>query len=219
LNDALKSSLTLLPSTGKADLRSLADLGIAVHPENRNPATRPDDEFHYVDLSSVLFNSFDGVKILKGRDAPSRARRVIREGDVILSTVRPYLCGHAVVPSALHQQVCSTGFAVLRCPATVVPKFLYYMLISPQVIAQFHACMRGSHYPALKDDHVDSLLLPDLPVESQIEIVTKLDALSEEINERRSRIDAAVQRLTTEANTALPALLADVFGRDPVETN
>jgi type I restriction enzyme, S subunit len=47
------------------------------------------EEFIYVDLSSVDHNVIESLKRIKGSEAPSRARRVIRENDVILSTVRP----------------------------------------------------------------------------------------------------------------------------------
>ena len=106
----LTEALERLP-LGSRRLQTVDGLGIVMNPENRNPEARPEETFRYVDLSSVSFNSFDGVKTLSGIDAPSRARRVIREGDVILSTVRPYLCGHAVIPADLDDQICSTGFA------------------------------------------------------------------------------------------------------------
>jgi type I restriction enzyme M protein len=129
LVESLVESTTFLPVTANASYKTLEELRIDINPENRNPEKTPEDEFMYVDLSSVSFNTFEGVKKLRGSEAPSRARRVIREGDVILSTVRPYLCGHAVVDEQLDNQICSTGFSVLRCPKGINPKFLYYMLI------------------------------------------------------------------------------------------
>src|SRR5208282_6231673 len=99
----------------------------------------------------------------------------------------------------LDGQICSTGFSVIRCGKNVNPKFLYYMLISPQVIAQFHKCMRGSHYPALKDDHVRNLLIPDLDRPTQDEIVEKLDELTEQVRASVVTIEAFAQRLDSEA--------------------
>jgi restriction endonuclease S subunit len=118
-----------------------------------------------------------------------------------------------VVPETLNAQICSTGFSVLRCPSTLNPRFLYYMLISPQVIAQFLSCMRGAHYPALKDNHVKSLRIPDLQLDLQNAIVDTLDALAEHIRAGVAGIEAFAQRLIAEAQLALPALLADVYGQ------
>jgi type I restriction enzyme M protein len=140
------------PEVGSIKLRTIEELGVAINPESANPARDfPQRAFRYVDLSSVAMNTFDQIKEIEGSKAPSRARRVIRQGDVILATVRSYLCGHAVVPLELDGEICSTGFAVLRCPSDLNPFFLYYMLISPSVIEQFLAVMRGAHYPALND--------------------------------------------------------------------
>jgi len=212
LVESLVESTSLLPVTANASYKTLEELKIDINPENRNPEKTPEDEFTYVDLSSVSFNTFEGVKKLLGSEAPSRARRVIREGDVILSTVRPYLCGHAVVDEQLDNQICSTGFSVLRCPKDINPKFLYYMLISPQVISQFYLCMRGAHYPALKDDHVRRLTIPELERRKQDDLVDKLDLLAERISSAVAGIEAYTQRLTAESQLALSALLADTYG-------
>ncbi len=91
LLETLSASGGTLPATINATYRTIEDLGVVVNPENRNPEKFPDDVFSYVDLSSVSFNVFEGVQTLKGSEAPSRARRVIRERDVLLATVRPYL--------------------------------------------------------------------------------------------------------------------------------
>ena len=148
------------------ELKTLIELGIEINSENRNPSrTNPHDVFQYIDLSSVSFNNIDNVKMLVGGDAPARARRVVREHDVILATVRPYLRGHAVIPAEFDNEICSTGFAVLRCPPTLHPTFLYYMLISPNVIAQYLQSMRGAHYPALNEKHVKAIVVPALPYE------------------------------------------------------
>jgi type I restriction enzyme M protein len=208
----LKHSCSVLPPAINPQVKSIEGLGIELNPENRNPEKRPDDEFVYVDLSCVDHNSIEDTKLIKGSEAPSRARRVMHEHDVILSNVRPYLGGHAVVPEALDNQICSTGFSVMRCKDNVNPKFLYYMLVSPQVVSQFYACMRGAHYPALNDDHVRKLLIPDLNRGEQDEIVEKLDALIDQIQASVTGIEAFSQRLNGEATAALAALLADAYG-------
>ena len=212
LLEALKLSGTVLPPTINPPCKTIQELGIGLISENRNPEKSPAEEFIYVDLSSVDHNVIESLKRIKGSEAPSRARRVIRENDVILSTVRPYLGGHAVVPETLDNQICSTRFSVLRCPDHVNPTFLYFMLISPQVVAQFHSCMRGSHYPALNDDHVRNLLIPDLSRDKQDEIVGKLENLIEQIEASVTRIEAFSQLLNGEANAALSSLLADAYG-------
>lgn len=213
LTHTIFESSNILPAKNDVKLKRLNEFNISFNPENRNPELSPDEEFLYVDLSSVSYNSFNDIRSIKGNNAPSRARRVIRTDDVILSTVRPYLCGHAVVTENLHNQICSTGFSVLRCNENINPKFLYYMLITPQVIYQYHSCMRGAHYPALKDLHVRNLLIPEISILEQEIIVNKLDRLTAQINAGVIEIDAFSRRLIAESNFAISALLADVYGK------
>ena len=194
-------------------LRTISEIGVAVNPETKNPQKAcPTRNFKYADLASVYMNQFENVKVMKGADAPSRARRVMREDDVILATVRPYLCGHAVVPAELDGEICSTGFAVLRCPDDLHPRYLYYMLISPRVISQFTACMRGAHYPALNDDHVQNIVIPYMPYDDQESVVECLDRIHEKLLPLRTSIEAFGQRIFGDLEALFPAILSDVYG-------
>ena len=96
--------------------KSVAD--IAGDTTRRNPKSMPDDPFQYVDISSVNNEKgtikLDEVRTIEGKDAPSRARKVIHENDVIIATTRPYLRNIALVPKGLDDQICSTGFCVIR---------------------------------------------------------------------------------------------------------
>src|SRR6266571_3243633 len=103
--------------------------------ELRDPTKRPRDRFFYVDVSSVDNQAFairQPTELL-GADAPSRARKVIRERDVLFATVRPTLRRIALVNSGLDDQICSTGFCVLRAGAKLDSRFLYYWLLSDDV--------------------------------------------------------------------------------------
>lgn len=122
----------------------------------------PDEEFHYIEISSIEngTGSIKEVKILKGRDAPSRARRKIQENDILMSTVRPYLKAFSIVPSKYAGQICSTGFAVLTPREILYPKFLFYVLFSDAIINQCKKIMFGAHYPALSMAQVAKLLIP-----------------------------------------------------------
>src|SRR5436309_15877220 len=92
-------------------------LGELVLPtEQRDPRDKPTERFSYVDIAGVdnEAKKITATKTIVGADAPSRARKVIRRGDVIVSTVRPNLNAVALVPDVLDNQICSTGFSVLR---------------------------------------------------------------------------------------------------------
>jgi type I restriction enzyme S subunit len=87
-----------------------------------NPSNKSDVNFTYIDISSIdcVTKSIGSPKTLKGKDAPSRARKRIFQNDIILSTTRPNLNAVAIVPKEYDCQVCSTGFCVLRTKPELV---------------------------------------------------------------------------------------------------
>lgn len=177
-----------LPAGWKiSDLNSIVD----INPESCDPAQKPYEKFSYIDIDSVENGSgiITGVKELLGKDAPSRARRVVKTDDVIMSEVRPYLKAFALVPKKFNNQICSTGFAVLRSKGTVDPKYLLNVLFSKEVIDQCNRMMVGAQYPALNDSQVKKIqtLLPPLP--EQRRIATILTTIDDAI--QRSRQAAA----------------------------
>ena len=98
----------------------------------RNPTTAPDKEFVYVDVAGVDNEAklISGQRVLRGSGAPSRARKLIKTGDVLVSTVRPNLNAVAMVPDSLDGEVASTGFCVLRPNAKVLSEYLFYFVRS-----------------------------------------------------------------------------------------
>jgi type I restriction enzyme S subunit len=99
--------------------------------ELRDPTKNPRTPFRYVDVSSVDNTTFairESTELL-GEDAPSRARKVVRNRDVLFATVRPTLRRIALVDASLDDQICSTGFCVLRAGPKLDAGFLYYWLL------------------------------------------------------------------------------------------
>ena len=92
-------------------MASISD--VAVKGTQRKPDA--DDEFVYVDIGSLNRNTktIEGPQALKGKDAPSRARKVIQEGDVLVSLTRPNLNAVALVTGEYDGQIASTGFEVI----------------------------------------------------------------------------------------------------------
>ena len=85
-----------------------------VDPENLTSSTNQDFKFNYISLEQVDTGRFLGYSEEEFCTAPSRARRVLRSGDVLMSTVRPNLMAHLLYLEQVTNAVSSTGFAVLR---------------------------------------------------------------------------------------------------------
>lgn len=116
--------------------------------------------FNYIEISDVNPISFEiSAKELSCEDAPSRARKLVHSGDVLVSTVRPERKTIGIVPDWLDGAICSTGFAVLRCFA-IDPTLLALVLQSDIVNRQILRHNVGIAYPAIKEECLLDIVLP-----------------------------------------------------------
>lgn len=156
-----------------------------------DPRRKPDETFVYVDIGSIdnQIQEIINPKILMGKDAPSRARRQIKEGDTLFSTVRTYLKNVALVPPTLDNCVTSTGIAILRPSCAIDPKFLFNFARSPEFLTRIGTAMDGTMYPAVTDQDVldQEFLLP--PLAEQRRIVAKLDTLFARTRQAREELE------------------------------
>lgn len=142
----------------------------------------PDKTFAYIDIASVdqAAKAIVEPQQVAGSEAPSRARQLVRTGDVLVSTVRPNLNAVAEVPQALDGAIASTGFAVLRPRAAQLhPRYLYHWVRSREFVAAMVGRATGASYPAVSDRIVKSSELPLPPMEEQRRIAAMLDQADE----------------------------------------
>lgn len=173
------------------------------------PAANPEVPFEYVDIASVCNQRFEVLnpKSLLGRDAPSRARKRIRRGDVLVATTRPYLRSIARVPAELDDQVCSTGFCVLRPKAGVISDWIFFAVLGDDFIEQLTAKMRGANYPAVADSDVLDAVIPLPEVAEQRRIVSRIKACMERVEE----IEGDTSVMSREIDAVFPAILGERF--------
>ena len=144
--------------------------------------TDPDFEFKYLDIGAVGTGRLitQPKKVRFGR-SPSRARRVVRRGDTIISTVRTYLKAvwHAETPHP--DLIASTGFAVLSPPANASPKYLSFLCQSEEFTDQITAASVGIAYPAIAETKFASFCVPVPPLSEQAAIARFLDHMDRRI--------------------------------------
>lgn len=171
--------------------------------DKRDPSKKPEDSFQYIDISAVdvqvgeIVNQQD----VEGADTPSRARKVVRAYDLLVSTCRPTRGAVAVVPRELHNQIASTGFSVVRPKKGVNPYYLQFALRLPSTMEQFRKWSTGSSYPAILDEDVAKTLIPMPNPEEQDRIATLL-------------VKASISRSNEirKANTAWLNMLEEITG-------
>jgi len=198
--------------------RRLADITLAT--ETATPQKRPNAEFDYIDVSSVSNTSFEitETQTLLGKHAPSRARRRVNTNDVLFATIRPTLKRIAMIPAALHDAICSTGFIVLRANADLLPRFLFYFLQTAAFISSVAALQKGASYPAVTDGDVRNQAVPVPPLPEQRRIVAILDEAFEGIAAAKANAEGNLQKAKTACDAATASHLEHSTADCPVQT-
>jgi len=171
-----------------------------------NPGAWPGDPFTYVDIAAVdnQCKSITGARHLMGSEAPSRARRLVRSGDVLVSMVRPNLNAVAMVPDSLDGEVASTAFCVLRATPRALPEYLYFFVRSRLFVDRLCKLARGALYPSVTESMILDQALPLPDVDEQRRVVDLLSCAQSAI-----RIRGNIQ---ANALKMVPALFFEVFG-------
>lgn len=146
-------------------------------------------EFDYVDISSVsLEKGIEKYEHMYFKDSPSRARRIVKKDDIIVSTVRTYLKAIAVIPDK-KDVIVSTGFAVLT-PRNINSSFLAYLTKSNYFVNLVSAHSVGVSYPAINSSVLVNLKIVIPPTEEQEKCsdylekeISKIDEIIEKNNE------------------------------------
>lgn len=151
----------------------------------------PEELINYVDISSVSYSEgISNVEQMAFGNAPSRARRKAKAGDVILSTVRTYLKAVASVNEEFADCIFSTGFAVLRSrPNKLEPSFLKWLVLNDLFIQAVEAHSEGLSYPAINPPTLVALKTA-LPSFAEQRIISNV--LENEAN----RIDSLIDKKT-----------------------
>lgn len=138
--------------------------------------------FQYIDLTSVDRDTHiiqDTTQI--NRDtAPSRAKQIVQYGDILFGTTRPLLNRYCQIPKEYNNQICSTGFCVLRPDTSIIARrWIYHIISSIDFMVYVEKNQQGASYPAISDTDIKKYKIPIPPLPVQEEIVRILDTFAE----------------------------------------
>lgn len=148
------------------------------------------EEFKYIDISSVNRDTkrVENPQVMIGKDAPSRARKHIKSGDVLVSMTRPNLNAVALVPDELNGQIASTGFDVLRT-SDIDPRWIFNLVRTNNFVEAMSALVQGALYPAVRSKDIRGFVAPFAPLNEQKRIADKLDSILVRVDACRERLD------------------------------
>jgi type I restriction enzyme, S subunit len=179
-----------------------------------NPRQSKTNELiNYIDIASVNRETKEVEDVMEvfAHEAPSRARQLVMDGDVLVSTVRPNLNAVAHLKTEFSGATASTGFAVLRPNSKkVCDRYLYYWVRSPYFVQDMVRRSTGASYPAVSDSIVKAYNIPLPPLEEQKRIAAILDK-ADAIRQKRKEAISLTEEL-------LRSTFLDMFG-DPVGRN
>lgn len=144
----------------------------------------PFSEIQYLDTGSITCNKIESFQKFGIDEAPSRAKRLVSEDDIIYSTVRPNQLHYGYITNPPENLVVSTGFVVITCKKEFInPKFLYYYLTLNSTTEYLHSIAEASTsaYPSLKPSDIEAqvILLPPLSIQESI--ATLLNSIDNKI--------------------------------------
>lgn len=158
-----------------------------INPKNDELPT----SFNYVDLESVNNGILKNTEVICKENAPSRAQRILKTGDILYQTVRPYQKNNLFFNIEEGDFVASTGYALLRTKN--ISMYLYQLLHTQGFVNKVILRCTGTSYPAINSSDLSKIkvLLPNLPEQQKIadflttidKKITQVDQQSEEITE------------------------------------
>jgi type I restriction enzyme S subunit len=174
------------------------------------------EEFFYIDLSSVDKDKkaleLSQVQKVLAKNAPSRARQLVKASDVLVSTVRPNLNGIARIPDELNDATASTGYCVLRpIKQTLNSNYLFYWVQSNLFVNDMILKATGANYPAVSDRIIKQSKIPLPPLAEQQKIASILDAA----DSLRQKDQQLIEKYTALSQS----LFLEMFGDPKVNPN
>ncbi len=165
----------------------------------------------YIDISSIdnEKKKLIGFQTMPFGESPSRARKVVKKGSILVSTVRPNLNAIAVLENDTPNiSVASTGFCILDCKDDVDNRFVFNFCKSRKFIDDMVSKATGASYPAVSDKIIRSALVPNYTYEEQCNISKVLDSISDIIDKREAELFSL--------DELIKARFVELFG-DPVK--
>ena len=159
-------------------------------------STDPNYELNYIEISDVNSEGVIGNPTpYIFSESPSRCRRIVQKGDVIVSTVRTYLKSIGLIEEEVEDLICSTGFSVLTPNNEINSKYLFYLLRTEWFISMVISKSEGVSYPSIQSEKLMNIDVVYCELSEQQQIVSYLDAHTQLIDKTISIEEKRIELL------------------------
>ena len=196
--DALmkKTGNNLIPAIPESWKVKRLKYEVSINRQALSEQTTSNYEIEYIDIGSVsLINGITETVKLTFGSSPSRARRIVKSGDSIISTVRTYLKAITFVEKANHNLIASTGFAVITPHRKHFNKHFGYLFMSQLFIDSVVARSTGVSYPAINASDIGNIFIPIPFATEQKQIADYLEKQTAKIDLLQSKTDRQIELL------------------------
>lgn len=163
--------------------------------------------FPYIEISEINLSkgTISNVNQIELTEAPSRARMIVREGDIIVSTTRPSRGAIAKISVNEDFSIASTGFAVIRYidETKIIKEYLHAILRHRLCLVQMEQRSSGGNYPAITQEELGNIKIPIPPLQIQTEIVTRINIIIEQTQKLETEAKAAVESAKKEVEAMI----------------
>jgi type I restriction enzyme S subunit len=177
------------------DIRRIKEVAY-INKRTLTEKTPNDYEFDYIDIGSITYGvkGFSSERMTFGT-APSRAKRIVKKGDTIVSTVRTYLKAITSIDDDFSDLIVSTGFAVISPKKMLFSKYFAYLSTSNFVVDKICTLSTGVSYPATNSSVIADLLCLIPPLSEQKAIADYLDTKTAQIDQIIQTINTQIEKL------------------------
>lgn len=210
----VQSSSNVEKYSGKYETQLIKNM-VDINQETFDPTTTPNKKYHYVDIASINKDnsSIDFSNMITGQDAPSRARRIAKNNDVIISTVRPNLKAFAIVNNLPEDTLFSTGFAVLssKDEKILLNEYIYTLFLNDTILMeQMLSKMGKGSYPSINQKDIENFVIPVPSLAEQKKIVAEFAKIDKEIQKETENV--------AKADKAVNDKFAEMFGENKLKS-
>jgi type I restriction enzyme, S subunit len=171
------------------------------------------DRIQYIDISAVTTNHIGDLSEIALADAPGRARRLVKHGDVIWSSVRPANRAYCLIYEPPKNLVASTGFAVISPKPEVPFTFINFAVTSDSFVEQMAMVAKGAAYPATSFDDFGKALV----LRPSADLLERFHVQCEPMFKRRHQLRRTNAALAQQRDALLPCLISGKLSVDALD--